>query len=140
MDVVSAALDKLSLSTTYNLPFRLICGQVGVITPYAAQVRKIYENIDALDLDTVSSLEIKSVDGFQGREKELIIFSTVRANASRSLGFTSNWRRLNVALTRARRGLVVIGDESTLCTDPQWRRWIAHARKQNCVCDDADIE
>ena len=76
---------------------------IGVISPYAAQVVAIQERLgqkfDALDGFTV---KVKSVDGFQGGEEDLIILSTVRSNTHASIGFTSNLQRTNVALTRAR--------------------------------------
>ena len=59
-------------------------------------------------------LEIDTVDGFQGREKEVIIFTMVRSNERREIGFLADTRRTNVALTRARRKLIVIGDSATL--------------------------
>lgn len=85
--------------------------QIAVIAPYAAQVRLIRSR---LDLD---GLEVDTVDGFQGREKEVVIVTLVRSNDRGEIGFLSDTRRTNVALTRARRGLFVIGDSATLGGD-----------------------
>jgi superfamily I DNA and/or RNA helicase len=90
--------------------------QVAVITPYAAQARWLRERVKA------PGLEIDSVDGFQGREKEAIVMSLVRSNVTGEIGFLADVRRMNVALTRARRKLLVIGDSATLSSDPFYRR------------------
>jgi ATP-dependent RNA/DNA helicase IGHMBP2 len=93
-------------------------GDIAVIATYAAQVRLLRERL------SVPGLEIDSVDGFQGREKEVVVISLVRSNAQGEIGFLQEVRRMNVAMTRARRKLLVIGDSATLSTDPFYSRMI----------------
>jgi superfamily I DNA and/or RNA helicase len=94
--------------------------QIAVISPYAAQVRLLRETIAAPDL------EVDSVDGFQGREKEAVLISLVRSNREGDIGFLADTRRLNVALTRARRLLLVIGDSATLACHPFYQRLLTY--------------
>ncbi len=97
---------------------------IGVISPYSGQVA----HVGALLVDLVEQgLEVDSVDGFQGREKDAIVFSAVRSNADAVVGFLADQRRLNVALTRAKRKLVVVGDSATLSADDTWRAFFDHA-------------
>lgn len=93
---------------------------IGVITPYAAQVRLLREEMP------LPGLEIDSVDGFQGREKEAIVLSMVRSNSEGEIGFLADVRRTNVALTRARRKLLVVGDSATLSVLPFYARLIEY--------------
>ncbi len=93
---------------------------VAVIAPYAAQVRRLRE------LLPVAGLEIDSVDGFQGREKEAVVLSLVRSNTENEIGFLADVRRTNVALTRARRKLLLVGDSATLSALPFYRRLFEH--------------
>ena len=95
---------------------------IGVITPYSAQVRRLRERLASLGPD----LEVDTVDGFQGREKEALVISLVRSNQRGEVGFLSDVRRVNVAITRARRHLSVIGDSATVARDPFIRGFIAH--------------
>jgi predicted DNA helicase len=95
--------------------------QIGVITPYRAQVRLLRER-----LVDVTGVEIDSVDGFQGREKEAIVVSLVRSNVEGDIGFLADTRRTNVALTRARRKLLVIGDSATLANDAFYQRMLTY--------------
>lgn len=101
---------------------------IGVIAPYAAQITLLlrYLNTELQYLERfksvlgiqramqLSQIEVKTVDGFEGREKEVIIFSTVRNNQEGHIGFLADKKRLNVGLTRAKRGLIVLGSISTL--------------------------
>ncbi|MGA2030641.1 MAG: AAA domain-containing protein [Thermoguttaceae bacterium] len=93
---------------------------IGVITPYAAQVRLLRSQLD------FPGLEIDSVDGFQGREKEAVVISLVRSNPRCEIGFLADVRRMNVALTRARRKLLVIGDSATLAAHPFYQAMIEY--------------
>jgi superfamily I DNA and/or RNA helicase len=98
-------------------------GQVALLTPYVAQAKKLKAVV------RVPGLEIGSVDGFQGREKEATIVSLVRSNEDAEVGFLSDTRRMNVAMTRARRLLIVIGDSATIGQHPFYARFIDYADK-----------
>jgi len=97
---------------------------IGIISPYADQVKIIQEK---------TPVEVKTVDGFQGREKEIIIISTVRSNENGNIGFLRDLRRLNVAITRAKRKLIIIGNINTLKTNPTYARLIEFARENNVL-------
>ena len=98
-------------------------GQIAVISPYSAQVRWLASR------SPHPEVEIDSVDGFQGREKELVIVSLVRSNLEGELGFLADTRRMNVAMTRARRKLLVVGDSATLATIDFYQRFIKYAEQ-----------
>jgi len=85
--------------------------QIGILTPYQAQVGLLSSRLRSL---YGPELEIGTVDGMQGREKEAVIISLVRSNDKREVGFLKDERRLNVAMTRARRHLCIVGDSSTV--------------------------
>lgn len=107
---------------------------IGIISAYAAQtvlLRRTFEQdagdqlssvLSAARSAEVSKVEVNTVDGFQGREKSVIIFSTVRSNVGGYIGFLNDKRRLNVALTRAQNALFVVGNERTLrlATTSEW--------------------
>jgi ATP-dependent RNA/DNA helicase IGHMBP2 len=99
--------------------------EIGVITPYAAQAALLGRS--ALSSLVEMGLEVDSVDGFQGREKRVIVFSAVRSNSEGVVGFLNDERRLNVAITRAQHKLVIIGDSATLSADTDWRALFDHA-------------
>jgi superfamily I DNA and/or RNA helicase len=88
--------------------------EIAIVTPYNAQVQLLRARLRS----SYESLEIDTVDGFQGREKEAIILSLVRSNSLREVGFLADRRRLNVAVTRARRHVAVIADSATISNDP----------------------
>ena len=93
---------------------------IGVITPYDDQR-------DLIDSKIRGRVEVKTVDGYQGREKEVIIISFVRSNPKGQLGFLEDMRRLNVSLTRAKRKLIMVGDSSTLGFNETYRKLVLTA-------------
>ncbi|MFZ4736901.1 MAG: AAA domain-containing protein [Bradymonadia bacterium] len=97
---------------------------LAVITPYDAQVRLLRARLVAERRD---GLEIDSVDAFQGREKEAIVVDLVRSNDAGELGFLNDVRRMNVALTRAKRFLLVVGDSATLGDHPYYAAFLETA-------------
>lgn len=92
----------------------------GIISPYRAQVQYLRHCLkSSTDLKGVKHLmSINTVDGFQGQERDVIIISLVRANDSGQIGFLGDLRRMNVAITRARMKILILGDASTLCHHP----------------------
>ena len=96
---------------------------IGVITPYKDHEEYLKK--------LVPDVEVKTVDGFQGREKEVIIISLVRSNPDEEIGFLDDLRRLNVALTRAKRKLIVIGDANTLSSNETYRKFLQFVREKN---------
>lgn len=92
--------------------------QIGIITPYRAQLKLISET------KQLQNISIRTVDGFQGQERDVIVFSAVRCNEHGNVGFLDDEKRMNVLLTRARRGLIVIGNKQTLGKCDLWQKWI----------------
>jgi len=95
---------------------------IGVITPYK-------DHEDYLK-ELLPDVEVKTVDGFQGREKEVIIISLVRSNPDEEIGFLEDLRRLNVALTRAKRKLILVGDAKTLSSHKVYRKLIDYIKEK----------
>ena len=102
---------------------------VGVISPYAKQVQSIKGMCSNKGWNNIS---IGTTEQFQGREKKIIIISTVRSKA-KTVGFLSNEKRLNVAITRAKSLLVVIGNAKTLMKDDDWRNFIEYCLNNGAI-------
>ena len=96
---------------------------LAVIAAYSAQARKLR---DLLKAERAAGVEVGTVDGFQGREKEAVIVDLVRSNDRGEIGFLSDTRRMNVALTRAKRFLLVVGDSATLGRDPYYAQFFEY--------------
>lgn len=109
---------------------------IGVISPYSAQVGLLKRLIH----EQSPEIEISTVDGFQGREKDVIVMSLVRSNDNHEVGFLAEDRRINVAITRPRRQLCVIGDTETLSKSnskflKRWVDWL----EDNALIDYPDV-
>ena len=104
--------------------------QIGVIVPYLAQKGLISK---ALQKSIAPGLLVNTVEGFQGQERDFIVISTTRSNVVGSIGFLNDERRMNVMLTRAKQGLIVVGDKHTLgkhrINNGKWADWIAYCEK-----------
>ena len=108
--------------------------QVCIITPYAQQAALLRRTFSqALGYEYNQSVEVNTVDSFQGREANIIIFSCVRAAGSKGIGFLSDVRRMNVALTRAKHFLFVIARCESICVNPYWDQLVMNAKKNKAV-------
>jgi len=97
---------------------------VGIISPYRAQVQYLRHLLKKRDFFKPfrSLISVNTVDGFQGQERDIILISLVRANDEGQIGFLRDLRRMNVAITRARMKLIILGDASTMTRHPFYRK------------------
>ena len=105
--------------------------QIGIITPYEGQ--RCYIVSRMLKNCASTEIEVSSVDSFQGREKDYIIMSCVRSNNHHGIGFLDDPRRLNVSLTRARYGLILVGNAVALSNHQLWVNLLDHYQKMNLL-------
>ncbi|MGM0444799.1 MAG: IGHMBP2 family helicase [Bacillota bacterium] len=106
------------------LKSKLKAKDLAVIAPYKDQVDLFKKH------NNIENLEINTVDGFQGREKEVVLISLVRSNTHNNIGFLRDLRRLNVALTRAKRKLIIIGDSSTIEKNETYKNLIEYIKER----------
>ncbi|NWZ86892.1 SDE3 helicase, partial [Poecile atricapillus] len=116
--------------------------EIGIISPYRKQVEKIRKAITSLDPDLqklpdIRQLKVGSVEEFQGQERHVILISTVRScstylqfDQTFRLGFLKNPKRLNVAITRAKALLIVVGNPIVLSKDPHWHRFLSYCKAE----------
>lgn len=100
---------------------------IGIISPYRAQVKRLQQYFDEyfdLNEDLKAKISINTVDSFQGQEKDIIYISLVRSNEKGEIGFLADIRRMNVAMTRARKKLVVIGDSATISRNDFYNKFV----------------
>lgn len=106
---------------------------IGIISPYKEQVQYLINKVEEdEDFNNYrSQIAIKTVDGFQGQERDVIYISLVRSNDLKEIGFLNDIRRMNVALTRAKKKLVVIGDSATLANHPFYKSFLDYTESVN---------
>ncbi|EDV26532.1 uncharacterized protein TRIADDRAFT_54641 [Trichoplax adhaerens] len=112
--------------------------QIGVITPYESQrayVVTLMKTRGSMQDDLYQKVEVASVDAFQGREKDYIILSCVRSNEYQGIGFLNDPRRLNVSITRAKNGLIIIGNARVLAKHPLWYNLIDYMKDKHCFME-----
>jgi len=115
--------------------------QIAVITTYKGQrgyLNQFFRKQGHLKQNVFKEIELGSVDSFQGREKDIIIISTVRSNDHSNVGFLSDYRRLNVALTRAKRGMIIIGNAQLLSHSKYWSMFLYDLKKRGLVFEGSE--
>ena len=121
--VCRIVMDMLSTVEAHN---------IAVISPYSRQVDKIRGELSGRNIRNV---RVGTVDSFQGQEKDIVIISATRSNDVGDVGFLRDPRRLNVALTRTKRGLVIIGDQKTLRNSRHWAALLDSCLQRGCMMD-----
>jgi hypothetical protein len=108
---------------------------IGVISPYKSQVGYIKQRLREVLPETAANVDVNTIDGFQGREKDVILFSTVRTATGKDkarIGFVADERRINVGLTRARCSLIVVGNRKALEKDYHWGSLLQSVSDRGC--------
>lgn len=116
--------------------------KLAVISNYSSQIFNLKSEIrkSKFSRKFKEFLEVDTVDAFQGREKDFVIISTVRANKHGNVGFLKDSRRMNVAVTRAKHGVVIVGNKDTLMNEDKWGELIEILEEKNCVFHKNDWE
>ena len=128
---------------THLLRMGVTPAQMGVITPYDGQKKYVFEHMrraGSLATTLYEAIEVASVDAFQGREKDFILVSCVRSSESQGIGFLSDPRRLNVALTRARLGIILLGNPRVLSKNPLWAALLLHYKEHECLVEGPHLQ
>lgn len=112
-----------------------------IIAPYKSQMRLILDELRKSPIYQSIDIEVNTVDSFQGQERDIVLFTTVRSNYQElgqeksSIGFLNDFRRMNVALSRAKLACFVIGDSSTLTLNSYWKKLLDYCRERNSFFD-----
>lgn len=104
---------------------------IAVQSPYIAQVQLLRDRLE--DYPEASGVEVSTIDSFQGREADAVVISMVRSNTLGAVGFLGDNRRMNVAITRARRHVALVCDSSTICNNAFLARLLRHIRQHGQV-------
>ena len=131
----AATVEKL---TTHLLKGGIKPDQIGVVTPYEGQrafIVQYMQHCGSLNARLYQEIEVASVDAFQGREKDYIIMTCVRSNDHHAIGFLSDPRRLNVAITRARYGLVIVGNPKVLSKQQLWNHLLTFYKENRLLVE-----
>jgi hypothetical protein len=131
----AASVEKI---VTLMLKAGVVPEQIGVVTPYEGQRSYVVSHMQKngpMRSELYKEIEVASVDSFQGREKDYIIVSCVRSNTQQGIGFLRDPRRLNVALTRARYGVIIVGNARLLAKNPLWYALLTHFQQRNCIVE-----
>jgi len=140
-DFTKNLVDFIARKSSLQGTLKYVQGKMGVISPYKAQVRQLVTRLDKLCSDQGchlhETIEVNTVDAFQGSEKDIIIFNCVRSNfegmIEKSLGFLLDERRLNVAITRPKYFLMVVGNQKTLKKSDVWENMINYCKHEGSL-------
>jgi len=114
----------------------LSADRVAILAPYSSQVDEVRAQLAST---AASACRVGTVDSFQGQEVDLVVFSATRSNGMHEMGFLRDPRRLCVAITRARRGLILVGDVTTLRSSRHWAALVDSCDARGCLLDAEDL-